>query len=112
MPNPLREYPPIPTSSPERSDVFGLSEFPSVPEIVNTWANAARARSTPMRHRYPVFVETSGNRVSARFSAPESATMVEVAMKLREKGWQPYKIKFDQEAGVWIASVIDWKQVA
>jgi len=35
-----------------------------------------------------------------------------VALALREKGWVPYRIRFDLETDVWIAKVIDWGQAA
>jgi hypothetical protein len=37
---------------------------------------------------------------------------VQIALKLLEKGWTAYRIRFDQEAGAWLASVIDWKRAA
>jgi hypothetical protein len=35
-----------------------------------------------------------------------------VALKLREKGYQPYRVRLDEATGVWIAAVIDWKRAA
>jgi hypothetical protein len=37
---------------------------------------------------------------------------VEVALALREKGWVPYRIRFEPDEDVWIAKVIDWGQAA
>lgn len=33
-------------------------------------------------------------------------------MKLRERGWMPYRLRLDREQNVWIAVVIDWKRAA
>jgi hypothetical protein len=60
----------------------------------------------------PVLVQTYQGRSSAGISAPDTARPVEVAIRLREKGWRPYRIRFDPEAAVWIANVIDWGQSA
>jgi hypothetical protein len=63
-------------------------------------------------HRYPVLVETAAGCVFSGFCAWASDPPTSVAIRLREKGWAPYKINFDIDAGAWIASVIDWKKAA
>ena len=66
-----------------------------------------------MRKRLcPVLVETYQGRSPTGLSAPATAQPAEVALALREKGWVPYRIRFDLEADVWIAKVIDWGQAA
>jgi hypothetical protein len=68
---------------------------------------------TAMRQRrFPVFLETAKGRVRAGFSAPANAEAVEISMRLRTKGWIVYRIRFDEAAGAWLASVIDWKRAA
>ena len=62
--------------------------------------------------RYPVLVETSQGRTQAGLSLPANVAPVEVSLRLREKGWTAYKIRFDHSAFVWIATVIDWQRVA
>jgi hypothetical protein len=59
-----------------------------------------------------ILVETYKGQSSAGLSAPATAQPAEVALALREKGWMPYRIRFDPEADVWIAKVIDWGQAA
>jgi hypothetical protein len=58
--------------------------------------------------RYPVVVETWRGRSPANLSSPSNALPVEVAMALREKGWEPYRVRLDPEANAWVARVIDW----
>jgi hypothetical protein len=41
-----------------------------------------------------------------------TAQQVEVALALREKGWVPYRVRFEPEEGEWIAKVVDWGQAA
>jgi hypothetical protein len=62
--------------------------------------------------RYPVFVETSHGRTQAGVSLPANAAPVDVSLTLREKGWRAYRIRFDDAASAWIATVMDWKQAA
>jgi hypothetical protein len=64
------------------------------------------------KRRFPILVETSSHRTpTGVFAAPDDPPAV-VALKLREKGWQPYRVRLDEAAGIWIASVIDWKRAA
>jgi hypothetical protein len=64
------------------------------------------------QRRFPVLVETAKGRTRAGFSAPPGEEPVQIALRLREKGWNAYRIRLDTEAGAWIASVIDWKRAA
>jgi hypothetical protein len=61
---------------------------------------------------FPVLVETYQGRAPAGVFAAATAQSAEVALAVREKGWTPYRIWFDQEGAVWIAKVIDWGQAA
>jgi hypothetical protein len=64
------------------------------------------------QRRFPVLVETAKGRTRAGFSAPAGEEPVQIALRLREKGWNAYRIRLDAEARVWIASIIDWKRAA
>jgi hypothetical protein len=66
-----------------------------------------------MRKRLcPILIETYQGRFAAGLYAPPTAQPAEVALALREKGWEPYRIRFDPEEAVWIAKVIDWGEAA
>ncbi len=65
----------------------------------------------PYRRRR-VFVDTNKGRISAGFSVPETADAADVSMRLRERGWVPYRMRLDREQDCWIADVIDWKHAA
>jgi hypothetical protein len=92
----------------------GLSQ--RAPPLHSDYYRDAAQRSillTLMRKRlYPVLVETYHGRSPTGLSAPATAQPVEVALALREKGWVPYRIRFEPEEDVWIAKVIDWGQAA
>jgi hypothetical protein len=64
------------------------------------------------KRRFPILVEASSQRTpTGVFAAPNDEPAV-VALKLREKGWHPYRVRLDEAAGTWIAAVIDWKWAA
>ncbi len=60
--------------------------------------------------RYPVLVATGKRHVRAGFSASLTETPAELALKLRDRGWDAYRLQFEAENKAWIASVIDWKR--
>lgn len=64
------------------------------------------------QRRFPVLLETARGRIRAGFTAPAGEERVQIALRLREKGWTAYRVRLDEEAGAWIASVIDWKRAA
>jgi len=64
------------------------------------------------KRRFPILVETSSQRAPTGVFAASNDEPAVVALKLREKGWQPYRVRLDETAGTWIASVIDWKRAA
>jgi hypothetical protein len=65
-----------------------------------------------MARSCPVLVETWQGRTQSGLSAPKHSQPAEVALALREKGWTPYRVRFDSEGEQWIANVIDWKRTA
>jgi hypothetical protein len=66
-----------------------------------------------MRKRHcPVLVETYQGRSPSGVYAPSKARPVEVALALRQKGWVPYRVWFEQQEELWVAKVIDWGQAA
>jgi hypothetical protein len=65
-----------------------------------------------MQHRRRVFVESSKGRISAGFTVSATADAADVSLKLRERGWAPYRLCLDREQNAWIAIVIDWKHAA
>ncbi len=68
---------------------------------------ADRARMSRM-WRGPVVVETCPGKLPTGLSAADKTQPYEVALTLRENGRAPYRIRFDAEADVWVAHVIDW----
>jgi hypothetical protein len=55
---------------------------------------------------FPVMIDVSGTRIDAGFRSPSTEKPVLIALQLRERGWDPYKVSFDPYAGAWVASVL------
>ncbi len=62
--------------------------------------------------RFPVWVDIRLSRVRAGFSAAATEEPVVVSLKLREQGWFAYRVRFDAESNVWIASVMNKTRAA
>ena len=73
-----------------------------------------RDRVLALMRKYlcPVLVETYRGLCPSGLAVPPTAQPAEIALALREKGWVPYRIRFEPEGNVWIAKVIDWGQAA
>ena len=59
-----------------------------------------------------MILETSAGRKPAGFRAFADEEPARIALQAREKGWVPYRVRFDPERGAWVVSVIDWKRAA
>jgi hypothetical protein len=57
-------------------------------------------------------VETYQGRSPSGVYAPPTAHPTDVTIALREKGWVPYRIWFEEHENLWVAKVIDWGQAA
>lgn len=66
----------------------------------------------PYRRRRRVFVDTPKGRRTAGFTVAEASDAADVSMRLRERGWAPYRVRLDPEQGAWIADLIDWQRAA
>jgi hypothetical protein len=60
-----------------------------------------------MRTRgFPVMIDVSGTRIDAGFRSPSTEKPALIALQLRERGWDPYKVSFNPYAGAWIANCL------
>ena len=79
---------------------------------------AARVNATVLNgglmshRRRRVFVDTPNGRRSAGFTVSAEADAADVSMRLRERGWAPYRLRLEPEQHTWIAVVIDWQRAA
>lgn len=48
----------------------------------------------------------------AGFTVPKDADAADVATMLRNRGWEPYRLRLERDHDVWVATVIDWQRAA
>ena len=48
----------------------------------------------------------------AGFTVPATATRVDVAMTVRDRGLEPYRVQFDPGQAAWVVRLIDWQRAA
>ena len=63
-----------------------------------------RAKS---RQRCPIMIELDGQVIKSQVFASETEQPVEVSIKVREKGWLPYRVRFDESQAAWIVSSLE-----
>ena len=56
------------------------------------------------RQRCPILIEFAGRVIKADISASPAEQPADVAIKLRERGWNPYRVRFDEAQAAWIVS--------
>jgi hypothetical protein len=75
-------------------------------EAPGRWERKTCEVKHKMRERgFPVMIDVSGTRIEAGFRAPPREKPVMIALRLRDRGWDPYKVSFDAKAGIWVAAV-------
>jgi hypothetical protein len=57
--------------------------------------------------RCPILVEHGGSLIKADIFASDAEQPADVAMKLRDKGWSPYRVRFDDSQAAWIVSSLE-----
>ena len=59
-----------------------------------------------VRQRCPVLIEFSGQVIKSDIVASFADQPADVAIKLREHGWAPYRVRFDDAKAAWVASAL------
>jgi hypothetical protein len=83
------------------SEVSSLS-FPKVVAVVGS-CSVLRIRP---RLR-PVLIELGGRFIKSDIVASDAEEPARVSMKARDKGWSPYRVRFDDIQAAWIVSTFD-----
>jgi len=60
-----------------------------------------------LAHRCPVLIEVGGQIVKSEIVASSAEEPARVSMRIRDKGWAPYRVRFDAAQGAWIVSTFD-----
>jgi hypothetical protein len=56
----------------------------------------------------PVLVELGGRTVRSQIVASDAEEPARVSMRVRDKGWSPYRVRFDDSQAAWVVSTFDW----
>jgi len=59
---------------------------------------------TKSRVRYPILVEFEGTMTRSELFASETEKPADIAIKIREEGFRPYRVRFDDNSSTWIVS--------
>ena len=62
------------------------------------------------RGKCPILIEAAGRRAPSELFASGNESPAEIAIMIRERGWKPYRARFDEALAAWIVSTIDWQQ--
>ena len=54
--------------------------------------------------RCPVMVEVDGRAVKSALVASVADEPVQVSLKVRQAGWMPYRVRFDDILAAWVVS--------
>ena len=55
----------------------------------------------------PVLIELGGQIVKSEIVASDAEEPARVSMRARDKGWAPYRVRFDEMQAAWIVSSFD-----
>jgi hypothetical protein len=81
-------------------------EFPRSTDAQHRIGAKAEWCSMSLR-QHTVLTETSKGRAPAKFTVPAGATQIDVAIKARDNGLRPYRVRFDPIEGVWLLTLLD-----
>jgi hypothetical protein len=59
------------------------------------------------REQIPIFIEIAGQKIRSVLSATEGEPRADISMKVRENGWKPFRVRFDDRHPAWIVSSLD-----
>ena len=65
-----------------------------------------RAKS---RVKCPILIEADGRIAPSALFASATDLPSDITIRIREVGWKPYRVRFDETQTAWIVSAIDWR---
>jgi len=60
-----------------------------------------------LRQRCPILIEFRGGEIKVGTFASRGEQPADIAIMIREKGWNPYRVRFDDTRAAWIVSSLD-----
>jgi hypothetical protein len=64
------------------------------------------------RLKCPILIEAEGRIARSELFASAKDMPADITIKIRDVGWKPYRVRFDETQTAWIVSAIDWHPAA
>jgi hypothetical protein len=68
-------------------------------------------RTNSRRQTIPIFIEFAGQKMRSELFATEAERSTDISLKVREEGWKPYRVRFDDKRPAWIVSSLVYREV-
>ena len=65
-------------------------------------------RRANIRRRCPILIECQGQVVRSDLFASDAEQPANISMKIREVGWKPFRVRFDDSNSVWVVSTLEY----
>jgi hypothetical protein len=56
-----------------------------------------------------ILIEFSGQVIRSSLIASDADRPAEISLKVRDEGWKPYKVRFDESKPAWIVSSLEYR---
>ena len=60
------------------------------------------------QRRCPILVESKGQVVKTHLFASDAEQPADIAIRIREEGWKPFRVRFDNSNSVWVVSTLEY----
>ena len=72
--------------------------------LLRGWPQLGGVMRTKIRRRCPIIVELGGTIIRSELFASDMEKPADIAIKIREEGWKPFRVRFDDNNSTWIVS--------
>ena len=60
------------------------------------------------QRRCPILVESKGQAVKTHLFASDAEQPADIAIRVREEGWKPFRVRFDDSNSAWVVSTLEY----
>jgi len=58
----------------------------------------------------PILVESKGQMIKSSLFASDAEEPADISMKIRDQGWKPFRVRFDDTHSAWVVSTLEYTQ--
>jgi hypothetical protein len=62
------------------------------------------------QRRCPVLVESKGQVIKSDLFASAAEQPADISIKIRDRGWKPFRVRFDDSNSAWVVSTIEYAE--